>query len=302
MNSNLWCNLSGRSNRGLAAFVIVLAAALFASGCSGDGEKTNLENQLGLGLEGTLAREVKVEAFLRQCMKTQGFEYVAVDPVARLTGLAGKSGLDEEEFEKQFGYGVTTLYEQRRNLAADPNTAIRNKLSAAEQAAYNRALYGANADATFAVAVDTGDYSRLGGCTKSATETVFGGPQVLQSLAAKLDELDQRILADPRMQKAVVKWANCMRVAGYDGLDEPERIDALLKKRLDAIVGPASNPKPDYDRAALAALQKDEVTMVAADKACEKKELEKVDATVRGEYEKAFREQNADLLSKISKP
>jgi hypothetical protein len=234
-------------------------------------------------------------------MKAQGFDYVPVDPVAQRTGLTGQSGFNEDEFEKAYGYGITTLYEQRLNPPADPNAAIRNALSPADQTAYTRALSGEFADATFAIAVDTGDYSRLGGCTKTATETVFGGAEVLQDLVAKLDELDQRVVSDPRMQKAVANWSACMHEAGYD-LAEPEQVDVALQKRLDAIVGPSNDPKTDYDKAALVALQRDEVAMVTADKDCEKKHLQKIEDAVRSEYEAAFREQNAALLGKVVKP
>ena len=278
------------------------AVAITVSACGGGSTKPLVEDELGLDQEGTIARQAKVENMIRDCMKAQGFEYIPVDPIAQRTGITGQTGFSEDEFEKSYGYGITTLFEQRRNPPTDPNTAIRNGLSAADQAAYTKALSGEFADATFAIAVDTGDYSRLGGCTRSSTETVFGGPEVLQNLVAKLDELDQRVAADPRMQKAVVKWSDCMRAAGFDGLAEPDQVDVVLQKRLDTIVGPANDLKADYDKAALTTLQHDEVAMVTADKGCEKKHLQSVDDSVRKELEAAFREQNADLLSKVRKP
>ena len=285
-----------RARRGVIIAIVLLAAA-----CGGGSTKAKVEDELGLDPEGIIARQSKIETVIRDCMKAQGFEYVPVDPVAQRTGLTGQSGFNEDEFEKAYGYGITTLYAQRLNIPADPNTAIRNRLSATEQTAYTRALSGEFADATFAVAADTGDYGRLGGCTRQATETVFGGAEVLQSLVAKLDELDQRIASDARMQKAIARWSECMRGTGYE-LPEPEQVDEVLKKRLDAIVGPSSDRRTDYDKAALAALQRDEVAMVAADKDCEKKNVQKVEDGVRVEYEVAFREQNADLLGKVVKP
>lgn len=280
---------------------LVLTVVLLASACGGGSTKAKVEDELGLDPEGIIARQIKIENAIRDCMKSQGFEYVPVDPVAQRTGLTGQNGFSEDEFEKAYGYGITTLYEQRRNIPADPNTAIRNGLSAADQTAYTRALSGEFADATFAVAADTGDYSRLGGCTRQATESVFGGAEVLQNLTAKLDELDQRIVSDPRMQKATAKWSDCMRTTGYD-LPEPDQVDAVLQKRLDAIVGPANDRKADYDKAALATLQHDEVVTVAADKDCERKYIQKVEDGVRTEYEVTFREQNAGLLNKVVKP
>ena len=280
---------------------LVLTVVLLASACGGGSTKAKVEDELGLDPEGIIARQIKIENAIRDCMKSQGFEYVPVDPVAQRPGLTGQNGFSEDEFEKAYGYGITTLFEQRRNIPADPNTAIRNGLSAADQTAYTRALSGEFADATFAVAADTGDYSRLGGCTRQATESVFGGAEVLQNLTAKLDELDQRIVSDPRMQKATAKWSDCMRTTGYD-LPEPDQVDAVLQKRLDAIVGPANDRKADYDKAALATLQHDEVVTVAADKDCERKYIQKVEDGVRTEYEVTFREQNAGLLNKVVKP
>ena len=103
------------------------------------------------------------------------------------------------------------------------------------------------------------------------------------------------------MQSAIAKWSDCMHAVGYD-LAEPEQVDVLLQRRLDAIVGPANNRRTDYDKAALAALQRDEVAMVASDTDCEKKNIQKVEDVVRAEYEKAFREENAALLGTVVKP
>ena len=279
----------------LAVLLTTLAA------CGGGSSATKVEDELGLDPEGTIARQAKIENVIRDCMKAQGFEYVPADPVAQRTGLTGQTGFNQDEFEKAYGYGITTLYEQRLNIPADPNTAIKNRLSQADQTAYSKALSGEFADVTFAVAADTGDYSQLGGCTRQATEATFGGPDVLQNLVGKLDELDQRIVADRRMQNAIAKWSDCIRSAGYD-LPDPEQVDIVLQKRLDAIVGPANDRRTDYDRAALTTLQRDEVALVASDKECERKNIQKVEDTVRIEFEKSFREQNAALLGQVVKP
>lgn len=56
-------------------------------------------------------------------MKAQGFDYVPVDPRAQRAALVGTADLSEEDFDKQFGYGITTLYEQyQRQLAELPHT------------------------------------------------------------------------------------------------------------------------------------------------------------------------------------
>jgi hypothetical protein len=316
----------GRSERngrraiaGLLCGLAGLAALSGLTGCGGgkaQAEKGGrIEEQVGLDEDGIKVRQGQAENLIRDCMKAQGFDYVPVDPAAQQAALTGVAGMSKDDFEKQFGYGISTLYEQRRKQAvAGPNKAIRDSLSEADRKAYDHALYGDDPTATFAEAVDSGDYSRLGGCVKSATDTVFGGADTLQSLSTKLDELDQKIRADARMVKAVKAWSDCMRDAGYPGLTEQEQVDTVLKKKLEAIVGSAADnasvvgastvgaaSEPDYDHAALAALQREEVAMAAADKKCEDADVAPVEDKVTGEYENAFRQENAALLAKVPK-
>ena len=155
--------------------------------------------------------------------------------------------------------------------------------------------------------VDSGDFSRLGGCLKTSTDRVFGGADVIQTLSDKLDELDEKMRADARMVKVVREWSSCMREKGFDGLEEQEEVDAVLKEKLEEIVGPpgdlagAEGAEADYDKAALASLPKEEVAMVTADIACEKEHVEDVEETVTEEYEASFREENSGLLSKVPK-
>ena len=303
----------GRRRAALVSLLCGLAVLPALAACGGSGKASaekngTVEEQVGLDEDGIRVRQATVENLVRDCMKAQGFDYVPVDPAAQEAALTGVPGMSKDDFEKQFGYGITTLYEQRRKQAvAGPNKAIRDSLSDADRKAYDKALYGDDPTATFAEAVDTGDYSRLGGCVKTATDQVFGGADVLQSLSSKLDELDQKIRADARMVKAVREWADCMREAGYPNLAEQEDVDAVLKKKLDEIVGSPGDVKaqavdgPDYDKTALTALQHEEVAMVTADKKCEKEHVEPVEDKVTEEYESAFREQNASLLAKVPK-
>jgi hypothetical protein len=295
----------------IAAGLVCALAGL--AGCGGDkadaakDEDVPLEEQLGLGDEGIRVRQANAENLMRDCMKAQGFDYVPVDPTAQQAALLGAQGMSESDFEKQYGYGITTLYEQRRQLAvAGPNKTIRDSLSEPDRKAYDKALYGDDPTATFFDAIDTGDYGRLGGCLKSSTEQVFGGADVLTSLSAKLDELDEKIRADSRMTKAINEWSACMREAGFDGLQEQEDVDDVLKTKLEDIVGsPEDNAstgaEADYDKAALAALQKEEVAMVSADIACEVEHVEDVEEEVTAEYEETFREENTSLLARVPK-
>jgi hypothetical protein len=292
---------------------VLAAATLLASltaGCGAEekepADPVEFEETLGFSGAGIVERQSRVEGEIRDCMKAQGFEYVPVDPLEQERALTGKVQT-EEEFIKQFGDGVSTLFDRGLGRAhTNPNDRIRERLPEADRAAYDRALGGENPGATFAEAVDSGDFSELGGCTKGASEAEFGGAAVVTALIGKLDELDERIVQDQRMVKAAEKWSACMAAEGHR-YDEPDDIEEDLTERFQAIVGsdvPAgatTPPHPDfsYDRAALAALQREEVEIGAVDLACESRELDSVERIVRPQYEAIFRKSNQRLIARV---
>jgi hypothetical protein len=301
-----------RSIRLLIA-VALLGAALAMTACGG-GDKGNdkpakgdIEDQLGFDQDGILARQSRVEAAIRDCMKQQGFDYVPVDPVAQRSALFGSARLSDLDFAKQFGYGISTLW-GKTSATADPNQRLRATMSPADRQAYDRTLGGDNPGATFTSAVDTGDFNELGGCTRDATDKVFGGAQVLTQLQGKLDQLEERIFSDQRMVKAVEKWSQCMADAGFR-YEQPEAIDTDMYKRMEIIVGqvpgqfatgPAPGVKPPpYDHAALDSLQHDEVAIAVADYNCEHKNITPVETTVREHYQQQFRQQNQNLIAQV---
>jgi hypothetical protein len=312
-----------RRVRGLALAALAVALALAACGSddpapsssspesqgSGKSQEVSgvVEDQIGFDTAGILARQSRAEGLVRDCMKNEGFDYIPVDPLARRAALTGSSRLSDEDFLQQFGYGISTFW-GKGTMQADPNQRLRASLAPADRRAYDRALWGENKGASFTEAVDTGNFTRLGGCTRESTEAVFGGAQVLTQLQRRLDGLDDRILEDQRMVRALEDWAGCMTEAGFE-YEEPDEIDSDLIKRMEAIVGPlpgemavgpapGETPKP-YDRAALAELQREEVAIARADFACEEKHIVPVENVVRPQYEAQFRRQNRGLLSQV---
>jgi hypothetical protein len=287
----------------------VIATLLFAA-CGGDDPAApdapvELEDQLGFSESGVVERQSRVEGRIRDCMKAQGFDYVPVDPLAQRAALTGKARMSDEEFLEQFGYGISTMF-GRGTEQSDPNAQLRRSLGRADRAAYDRALWGDNPGLTFAEAIDNDAATELGGCTKRATEAVFGGATVLATLQGKFDELEERINQDQRMVRAVEKWSACMEERGYR-YSEPEEIDTDLLKRFKAILGSGTqagatapaDPSATYDRAALAQLGRDEVKIARADLACEKREITPVELKVRPQYEDAFRDRNRKLIGEV---
>jgi hypothetical protein len=299
---------------------IVLAAIaclpLLAAGC-GESKSTastsaspaastggTIEDQLGFTRKGVAAASAKVENSIATCMKGQGFDYVPVDSVAQQAALTGKPNMSDAEFEQQFGYGITTLY-GRASAQTDPNATIRAGLGEADRAAYDRALSGGKPDQTFAFAVDTGDFTQLGGCTKKATDKAFGGTQLLQTLQRKLDELDDSIAADQRMVHAQEAWRACVKDATGNEYEDAESIEDDIKQRFERAVGSVvppgevAPPGAQVDTAALAKLQQDEIDLFRKDNSCEQKNIDPVETKVRQEKETRFKSDNAELLRKV---
>jgi hypothetical protein len=200
-----------------------------------------------------LVRKIEaVEEEIAKCMREHGFEYIAADYKTVRRGMsADKSlpGLSERQFIAQHGFGIATLYTGKAPQLAEgyspgktglgeENVRIFKNLSAADQVAYNRALFGENTDATFAVAIENEDFSRCGGCTRTAIARVFDPDQLKASYYNPKDAL---INKDPRMKKALRQFAAEMREAGYD-YDHPDDVEPDIKKRLYAITGGPAVP------------------------------------------------------------
>jgi hypothetical protein len=210
--------------RGLRVIACTAALSVLA-GCGGGsgggkeeqpaaGQTRTIEDELGLNRAGVIAREGTVERKIRECMAVQGFEYRTFDPVSRLQALTGRRNIDDAEFLRRFGYGISTLF-GRGNLRSDPDEEIRRRLDPTERATYDRALWGERRGATFEEAVLFHHFGELGGCTKQATEAALGGTAVLAELRRALTGLEARISGDRRIVAANARWSACMRNAGY---------------------------------------------------------------------------------------
>jgi len=192
------------------------------------------------------------EQLISKCMREQGFEYVAADYNTVHAGMnADKSlpGLTEEEFINKYGFGVSTMYTgQPPQLAAgyspakvglgERNVEMFKGLSPADQVAYNRALFGEDTGATFAVALETENLSQTGGCTRQAIDQVFNPDQLKASYYSPQNAL---INNDPRMKSALRKYAAEMRQAGFD-YNHPDEVEPDIRSRLAALTNKGAIP------------------------------------------------------------
>jgi hypothetical protein len=252
--------------------------------------------EFGLTMKELVQAIEKVETLIAQCMREQGFEYIAADYRTVRRGMNADKvlpGMEEEEFFEQYGFGLATLYtgappqlaegySPGRVGLGERNVQIFKNLSPADQVAYNRALLGENTDATFAVAIETENFSRCGGCTLKAIQQVFK-PEQLR--ATYLNPLDQLIANDPRMKAAVRKYADEMRSAGLD-YTNPEQVEADIRERLFAITDggsiPADKLSPDQ-LAALKELQELERRVAVLTLKLEEKHIEPVEEAIERE-------------------
>jgi len=283
----------------LAIFCLVLSACSSVRGIVAQNTGSSVEGLPGSEEFGLTKAELvtsieSVETLIEECMQEAGFEYIAVDySTVRRGMVADKSypGLSEREFHIQYGFGISTLYTgQSPQLAADTtpakiglgehNAQIFKNLSTADQAAYNQTLLGENHDATFAVTLEFEDFSRTGGCTRSAIEQVFSPEQLT---ASYINPLDAMIFDDPRMIEGLVDYAACMQEAGFN-YTHPEDIEPDFRTRLDEITAglPVEALSPE-SKTALEKLQTEEraVAIVAFD--CEVNILDPIEDKIERE-------------------
>jgi hypothetical protein len=132
---------------------------------------------------------------------------------------------------------LTTGYSPARVGLGDRNVGIYKGLSPADQVAYNRALLGENVGATFAVALETENFSQCGGCTRKAIEQVFKPDQLK---ASYYNPQNVFINNDPRMKAALRKFAAEMKKAGFD-YTHPDDVEPDIRARLAALTNGGSN-------------------------------------------------------------
>lgn len=206
----------------------------------------------GLGTEefGLSPRELvqsieKTEELIARCMREQGFQYVAADHTTVRAGMTADKkmpGLSEEEFVARYGFGVASLYTGLPPQLAEGyspakvglgerNVQIFRGLSASDQVAYNRALLGANLNASLAIALETENLSQTGGCTRRALEQVFKPDQMK---ASHYNPQDAIINRDPRMRAAVNTWRREMKKTGFE-YNHSDEIEPDLRNRLAAL-------------------------------------------------------------------
>jgi hypothetical protein len=216
----------------------------------------------------------QAEWLISQCMREQGFQYIAGTYDTVHAGMGADKtlpGFSEEEFVGRYGFGVSTFYTGKPpQLSTDyspakvglgeRNVEIFRSLSPADQAAYNHTLLGDNLNATLAVAMEIQDLSQTDGCTRKAVEQVFKSDQLKADYYNPQDAL---INKDPRMKVALGFYQREMKKAGFD-YTHPDQIEPDLRARLNALTNGGRIPlekMSEEQRAGLKKLQTYEIAV-----------------------------------------
>lgn len=224
------------------AAVLFLPFGIVASAAS---TATPGKEEFGLSARELVQATEKVEAEIAQCMRAQGFEYIAADYETVRKGMTSDKnipGVSEVDFIGKYGFGISTFYTGKppqletgyspvRVGLGDRNVAIYKRLPPPDQVAYNRALFGQNTDASFATSLEREDFSRTGGCTRKGVEKAFTPEQLSSSYYNPRDALVNK---DPRMKEALRKYAAEMRRSGFD-YNHPDEVSPDLYKRLNTL-------------------------------------------------------------------
>lgn len=255
------------------------AAGSVAAETTKNGEPLPGVKEFGLTEEEFASSVQNVQSLIASCMAEAGFEYVPADveTIARAqSAVRVEPGYTREEYKKRWGYGISTRFDNvvKEIELGEQNLAIFAGLSEADQAAYERTLYGEDPDATFAFTFDEEDFSSTGGCTRKAVEQVFTKEQLSANYSHPKDLL---IEADPRVVEANANWVLCMQGHGYDGYLDQDEIIEEFEERFDGLVGdndPTTLTGAKLD--ALHGMQEEEIAISLADLDCQIKHLDTV--------------------------
>ena len=196
-------------------------------------------------------QERRVQDLIARCMAGEGFEYI---PAVRPTPDFVFGAVDEVEFARERGFGITTLFGEESEAFGggeewtDPNRAIVDALSESERQAYYDTLYAPPEPTGTETDPETGAvtevYEGYGeGCQGRAYEEVYADDE-LNEIVEQLDleSMWERALTDPRVRDLSEEWSRCMGDRGYDYDDPDDLWESMYEDfaaRLEEIVGPA---------------------------------------------------------------
>ncbi len=236
---------------------ITATLALTLSACGGGDEPSAAEPTRGaievlggaIEEESEIARQMRVQDLIAECMVEAGFEYTPIEYTMPTT--------DEDlpdwgtlTWAEEYGYGVTTNPSgvDAAQESADPNEEYVASMTDAEAAAYYTALYGDQTDGGDGTEEEEydGEVEAMtarfadGGCNGSAYNEVnreyLGENGEWIALNDEIRRVFEEITAAPEALEKLGDWSDCMADAGYPGFAKLEDPQSHISERYDAIL------------------------------------------------------------------
>lgn len=210
-----------------------------------------------------MAREA--EELTAACMAERGYEYT---PFVQGEGeLFSTFGFDET-FAKSYGFGIVrdlfgeTFLGKESPGEEDPNSAITEAMTPAEQDGYFVALYGQGPDIDSETMtqdeIDAAYESYVpDGCRGLAEQQVYGGgpsdgsAAFYEEFGDDLEAVYASMESDPRSAEVDAAWSTCMADLGYGFTEEADAYEYIhdelfaigaIEKPADAAFGYAAMP------------------------------------------------------------
>ncbi len=285
-------------------------------------------------------QQVEREQFIAQCMAEQGFEYIPVD-YSQYNDFSG-AVFDEQEYVEEYGFGISTTFlegfegQVSADEFVDPNQDYVEALSDPEREAYYLALYG---DQSIYEELDPNGegieitpeiMAQQGGCQNESNAAVNDPYQAFYTeFNTQLEDMYERIQADPRVAGVAAEWSACMEDEGYT-FASPEEMYNEISERMNpfyelaypsdfsdeapaeavtsqdegitestAVYVPPGPPElTDAQQAELEDLQEYEFAVAAANYECQQGSVA-IQIEVQAEYEQAFVEENQAAIDAL---
>lgn len=200
------------------------------------------------------------EDLIARCMRNSGFKYFPAPSTLVTGGDKGPPSAD------------------------DRNDRYVASLPPAQRNAYFVTLTG-NAD-PFDEAAPA---ATSGSCVGSAFERSRGVFAARAELVEEIEEMEQAIATDPRVEKATQRWSSCMHGRGFD-VSEPKAVEAAVDHETAQMLSTRS-----YDRSRLEEIERKQRKARDASRSCDT-DRQEVLREVRIEFEGAFVDEYRQVL------
>ncbi|MCL2849383.1 MAG: hypothetical protein FWE61_04985 [Micrococcales bacterium] len=193
------------------------------------------------------------------CMKDQGFTYD--QPYVPDRPVLGSDDMDPVQWASVHGYAIAT-----GELVVPAPEAVHR--SAAEQVAYDAALYGTGTGD--GVAYDW----RQEGCMGSAYHEATGGADEIMAderyaaLFAAIDAVTTQVGESGEVAALNDDWSQCMAGTNHPGFVSPQAAQASAEQALGAVL--AEQPDPSDLERLLRTVSRDEIALAVADATCQR--------------------------------